>query len=420
MEAPLTTYDAEELPKAFRALLKTQRPTHKIFRNLDALQASLRKPPTTSLIERCRRLAEKTEALGALDAASGLERLDSEAHALSYARRWSRYLDAAERRTPADEPSSPSLPSWPALLRPAYLTFDTLRFDFRALLLRIFAGCLAEPLEPGGESVLDAAAGAGAWKLGSLEEGPFGRRRALASDTGARDPLALLHATPAGQRELGYAQPATLRPELERARADGGDGARRALDDATRYGCNVFNKTLKASAHYDEFLELYRTFVRDVVAPALGCRELLYQSRPIFRAFLPGHLAVGPRHRDSAYHEAPNEVNLWLPLTDCFDTNSLQVESAAGVGDFCPITCGYGTVYRFHGNSCEHLSELNLTGRTRLSLDFRVIRATELTMRPVPEAPPPSSADGRTPSRKATVNFCVGSYYERLLVPSDR
>lgn len=72
-----------------------------------------------------------------------------------------------------------------------------------------------------------------------------------------------------------------------------------------------------------------------------------------------------------------------MPFTDAFETNSLQVESSPGSADFAPITCGNGSVFRFFGNGCEHLTELNLTGATRLSLDFRVIRAQELHLQPV-------------------------------------
>ena len=35
-------------------------------------------------------------------------------------------------------------------------------------------------------------------------------------------------------------------------------------------------------------------------------------------------------------------------------------------------TCGAGDVYVFHGNSCEHYTELNVSDATRVSLDFRI------------------------------------------------
>ena len=48
----------------------------------------------------------------------------------------------------------------------------------------------------------------------------------------------------------------------------------------------------------------------------------------------------------------PNEVNFWLPPTRAYESNSLLVESRRGAKDFAPIECGYGTMFRFHGNGC--------------------------------------------------------------------
>jgi hypothetical protein len=131
--------------------------------------------------------------------------------------------------------------------------------------------------------------------------------QSLASDDddAAPDPLAMLHATAAGQRELGYLRDAhewASRGTLEYSRE---------LDEATRYGCGVFNRVWKHSALRDEFLATYERFVAEVVAPSLGsAHALVYQAVPVFRVFLPAHLAVGPRHTDAQYHEQPNEINV--------------------------------------------------------------------------------------------------------------
>lgn len=86
----------------------------------------------------------------------------------------------------------------------------------------------------------------------------------------------------------------------------------------------------------------------------------------------------------------------------------LYVESVRGGGDFSPIECGYGEYVRFHGNSCEHFTELNLTGRSRVSIDFRVIRESEYAMRPVPG----ETATGCA-ARGSREYFRVGRYYKR-------
>jgi hypothetical protein len=300
-------------------------------------------------------------------------------------------VGAVAMADPLGQPDGPGpFPTWELLLRPAYLSYDTRRFDFRGLLLRIFADVIAE----GGDPSCGGGAGAGAGKEFSCRAAGLGRG----------DPLALLHLTPFGARERGYARVSALpRKELLQKPSP--------LNEATRYGCGGLNRLFKNSPLFDDFMALYRELVREWVAPQLGATELLYQARPIFRVLLPDHLAVGPRHRDAAYHSQPNEINYWLPFTEAHDTNSLQVESAPGAGDFAPITCGYGSAYRFYGNGCEHMNEMNLTGATRLSLDFRVVRAAEEARCPV------AAAGGAAAAGKGSqAYFCEGRYYERMVV----
>ena len=147
----------------------------------------------------------------------------------------------------------------------------------------------------------------------------------------------------------------------------------------------------------------------------------LNQAAPVFRVFMPRHLAVGPRHTDAAYHAQPNEINVWIPFTDAFESNSLHVESAAGAADFEPIACGYGELYLFRGNECEHYSECNLTGATRVSMDFRVIRQQELAAHPVLEATDtPRGGGGGKQSRGAGEYFTLGRYYRRTAESGHR
>jgi len=99
------------------------------------------------------------------------------------------------------------------------------------------------------------------------------------------------------------------------------------------------------------------------------------------------------------------------------------------------VSCGVGAAYRFRGNECEHFTCLNVTGRTRVSFDFRVIRCAgwraapaflagasaqltdvtagasrreqELHLHPVA-----SMADGAARGKEGY--FRVGRYYARL------
>jgi len=121
----------------------------------------------------------------------------------------------------------------------------------------------------------------------------------------------------------------------------------------------------------------YERLLREVVLPLfadVGCGGICFQREPNFRCHLPGtgHVLVD-RHRDADYHHQPNEVNFWLPCTPAFGSNTVWVESAPGAADFRPFDARFGTLIQFWGHQCEHFTQPNETGRTRLSIDFRVI-----------------------------------------------
>merc|ERR1712014_437767 len=113
----------------------------------------------------------------------------------------------------------------------------------------------------------------------------------------------------------------------------------------------------------------------DVIVPLVGDPNgVVFQCPPTLRVVLPSARATGKLHKDSDYpgHEA-SEINFWLPLTQVWGNNTLQLESAPDQGDFHPLELGYGEFVRFNGAYCRHHTLPNATDSTRVSLDFRVI-----------------------------------------------
>ncbi|CAK0831442.1 unnamed protein product [Prorocentrum cordatum] len=85
---------------------------------------------------------------------------------------------------------------------------------------------------------------------------------------------------------------------------------------------------LEASDTWQEFMRLYRTFVKEVCAPLCGAERLVFQCPPTMRIALPGCPATIQAHCDSEYPAHwHGEVNFWLPVTPVFGTNSLWLES---------------------------------------------------------------------------------------------
>ena len=150
----------------------------------------------------------------------------------------------------------------------------------------------------------------------------------------------------------------------------------------------------------DAFYARYRAFVREVIAPRLGV-AFVFQRIPTFRAQLPDNLAVGEFHRDRDYNHSVAEINFWLPFTDTQDSNTIWIESAAGREDCKPYNLKYGQALMFDGPNLKHGNQVNRTGRTRVSCDFRIIPMADFK-----------------PSGRTTINtgmkFEIGGYFDKL------
>lgn len=154
------------------------------------------------------------------------------------------------------------------------------------------------------------------------------------------------------------------------------------------------------------FHDLYRRFLEQVCDPKTGIinagEHVLFQKVPTFRVQRPGDRAVGGRmHRDGDYGHLDGEINILLPLTPMFGTNSLFIESKSDLGDFSLINLNPGQCFVFDGRNCRHGNYVNQTGVSRVSLDFRVL-------------PDKKYKESRQKSVSYGLRFAEGEYYDRL------
>jgi hypothetical protein len=173
-----------------------------------------------------------------------------------------------------------------------------------------------------------------------------------------------------------------------------------------------FHKRYYKSEKYDEMITLYHRFLQDWLLPQLEEDDYIVQKEPSFRIHIPNNTALGKRgdeqdnemiglHCDGDYNHPSSEVNYMLTITGQSETNSCYTESEPGKGDFHPIALEYGEVFRFYGNKCRHFNKRNISNRTRISFDFRVIPASKYE-------------ENDTSAIHSGRKFVVGGYYMRM------
>lgn len=118
---------------------------------------------------------------------------------------------------------------------------------------------------------------------------------------------------------------------------------------------------------------LYDKFISKVVKNLFD-EEIIYQVTPTFRLQAIDNVSVFAFHKDIEYGHSDKTINFFLPITKCYDTNALWVESGSS---FEPMECDYGDLITFDAVNLLHGNKVNKTGKSRISLDFRVMKMVD-------------------------------------------
>lgn len=132
---------------------------------------------------------------------------------------------------------------------------------------------------------------------------------------------------------------------------------------------------LQFCPRYQAFIEQYKAFVLNEIAPTCGdASGVVFQCPPTIRVAMPSRAATIKKHSDSEYdRHQPGEINFWVPVGKVFGNNCLRIESAPNANDFAKVPLTANQYLRFDGYSCAHHTVPNDTGYTRISFDFRVV-----------------------------------------------
>ena len=154
----------------------------------------------------------------------------------------------------------------------------------------------------------------------------------------------------------------------------------------------------KMRSGWTDFINVYKYFVNNFVQEKIG-QPIIYQKWPTFRVHLPNNLAVGGWHTDSEFNHPEGEINFVIPITRMFESNTFITESEPGLRDFRQIELDPGDLFMFNGNKCLHGNLPNRTGKTRISLDFRIMKKSDYK-------------ESSNTSITTGTKFVLGEYYE--------
>ena len=143
---------------------------------------------------------------------------------------------------------------------------------------------------------------------------------------------------------------------------------------------------------------MYENLVKDFIS-SLVPQKFYYQKIPTFRIGLPENKFVGEFHRDTAYNHQPYELNFNLAIANFKSTAALITEDIAGSKNLITAEIDYGEVMGFDHIGCLHGSEINQTGKTMMSMDFRLALADMYY------------EDPKARSVNMNSNFIIGDYF---------
>jgi hypothetical protein len=172
-----------------------------------------------------------------------------------------------------------------------------------------------------------------------------------------------------------------------------------------------YHKLYYKSDLYKEMIAIYDDFLVKNILPIFG-EDIVVQKEPSFRICLPNNTALGKcvtdtdseiigMHCDGDYNHPKEEINFMLTITGQEETNSCYIETEPKKGDFFPVKLAKGDFMSFYGNQCRHYNKVNRTGKTRISIDFRVIPYSQYNE---------TEASAVHSNRK----FCIGDYFKLL------
>ena len=124
------------------------------------------------------------------------------------------------------------------------------------------------------------------------------------------------------------------------------------------------------------FRTIYIKFINTFIAKIVPCK-FYYQTVPTFRVGLPDNKFIGNFHKDTLYNHKPYELNFNLAFCNYQNDAGLFIEDIPDSGRYIGSKIDYGEVMCFDHIDYMHGSQINSTGKTMVSMDFRLALAEQ-------------------------------------------
>lgn len=163
----------------------------------------------------------------------------------------------------------------------------------------------------------------------------------------------------------------------------------------------------------DRFKLIYTNLILNIYNDLFPDEEcLIYQSFPSVRFQFPNNIAVPPHYdSDNIGNHPDGEKNFLIPITNMYGTKRLFIESSPNNKDFSGIDLEYGNLFYFNGNKCTHYNQKNIENSLRISLDFRIILASDYNK--YINSGSITNTNPRDPEKKRIpTKMIIGGYYQ--------
>jgi UDPglucose 6-dehydrogenase len=180
------------------------------------------------------------------------------------------------------------------------------------------------------------------------------------------------------------------------------DGASELLTRHTDQSTSLHQSVYKAFDNDCNFRILFESLVADVLKlNRISGERVIVQTYPSVRFQFPGNISVYQFHQDSHYNHPCTERNIFYAVTDCIDTSALWIANTISSADddltFEPLNLKAGQAAQLNTTTAWHGDVPNLTQKTRVSLDFRILNEA-------------SDVNGLS-THSGKRRFEIGSYY---------